>query len=166
MENDVNVSKTQRKREMTALQDLGKALTEIPTEKLAALDLPETLRDAVLEIRRFGSNVARRRQLQYIGRLMREVDADAIRARLETVTERGAESVARLHRAERWRARLIEDDGAFAEFVDAHAGVDAQHLRNLIRNARREAQLDKPPRSFRALFQEIKRILDPTAEAG
>lgn len=163
MENELEVSKTQRKREMSALQALGASLVDLSADKLASFALPDILLQAVLEAKRISKHGARRRQLQYIGRLMREVDAEAIRARLDEAGNRSAEATARLHQAERWRTRLLEHDDALAEFLQAHGGADAQHLRALIRNARREAEQQKPPRSFRALFQEIRQLLDPTS---
>lgn len=162
MEEDLEFSKSQRKREMSALQDLGTALVDLPSGKLDAIDLPDKLLQAVIEAKRLNKHGALRRQMQYIGKLMREVDADAIRAGLEQANNQGAEAVARMHRAERWRARLLEDESALAEFLDAHAGVDAQQLRTLIRNTRRESELNKPPRSFRMLYQEVHRILGST----
>jgi ribosome-associated protein len=160
MENELEPSKSQRKRDMTALQDLGTALVDLPPAKLDLIPLPESLLQAVREAKRISAHGARRRQLQYIGKLMREVDAEAIRSALDAATNQGAEAVARMHRAERWRERLLEDEAALAEFIEGHATVDAQHLRTLIRNTRREAEQNKPPRSFRALYQEIRHALD------
>lgn len=164
MEEELEVSKSQRKREMSALQQLGASLVELSAEKLTSFALPDKLLQAVLEAKRISKHGARRRQLQYIGRLMREVDAEAVRARLDEARNNSVEATARLHQAERWRTRLLEDDDALAEFLQSYGGADAQHLRTLIRNARREAEQQKPPRSFRALFQEIRQLLEPTAE--
>jgi ribosome-associated protein len=166
MENELEPSKSQRKREMTALQDLGAALVELPPGKLDLIPMPESLLQAVREARRISAHGARRRQLQYIGKLMREVDAEAIRSALDAATNQGAESVARMHRAERWRERLLADEGALAEFIEEHSGVDAQHLRTLIRNTRRESEQNKPPRSFRALYQEIRQALEAPVGDG
>lgn len=164
MEEELEVSKSQRKREMSALQELGAALVDLPSGKLDTISMPEILLQAVMEAKRLNKHGARRRQMQYIGRLMREVDADAIRAGLDEATNQGAEAVARMHRAERWRTRLLDDESALAEFLQAHPGVDAQQLRTLIRNTRRENEQGKPPRSYRLLYQEIHRILDPVGD--
>lgn len=163
MEEDPEFSKSQRKREMSALQDLGTALVDLPSGKLDTIDLPENLLQAVMEAKRLNKHGALRRQMQYIGKLMRDVDADAIRAGLEEASNQGAEAVARMHRAERWRARMMEDESVLAEFLNTHAGVDAQQLRTLIRNTRKESEQHKPPRSFRMLYQEIHRILGSSA---
>jgi ribosome-associated protein len=151
---DEIVSKTRRKREMTELQQLGAALVQIPEGRLDFL--PEELRQAVLDAKRITSHEARRRQLQYIGRLMRTVDPEPIRARLAEIAGGSAQAAARHRRLEGWRTRLLEDDGALTEFAAEHPGADLQALRALIRNARKEQKEGKPPRAFRELFRLIK----------
>jgi ribosome-associated protein len=159
MENDLQPSKTQRKKEVHALQDLGEALVALDADKVAELDLPARLHDAVLEAKRISKFGALRRQMQYIGRLMREEgDAAAIRSRLEIWNGTSVEETARLHLLERWRTRLLADDAALADLLEAHPGADAQRLRALIRNARREAEAGKPPKSFREVFQALREI--------
>lgn len=155
------VSKTQRKRASLALQDLGKELTRLAPEQLAELQLPDGLLDAVLAAQRINKFGALRRQLQYIGRLMHDVDAAAIAARLQTWRGVSREANAYLHRLERWRARLLQDDIALEELAESFPGCDTQRLRQLVRSARREDVEGKPPRSARALFQELRRILPP-----
>jgi ribosome-associated protein len=159
MEQQTDVSKTQRKREMHALQEIGEELVALPDDRLASLVLPDTLRDAIHDARRIDQRSARRRQLQFIGRIMRDVDADAIRTQLEAIRSGSAKEVALLHRAERWRTRLLSDDTAISEFVEAFAPVDVQRLRTMLRNAKREAGTDKPPRFYRALFREIRETI-------
>lgn len=165
MERDERPSKTRRKQDMHALQALGAALVELGAAQLAAIEMPEALRDAVLDAKRLSGREARRRQLQYIGRLMREVDAAPIRAKLAELQGHSREATAALHRIERWRERLIADDDAHTEFASAHPGADLQRLRALVRNAREEQahaeqQGGRPPRAFRELFHEIKRIIE------
>jgi ribosome-associated protein len=154
------VSKTQRKKEMHELQALGAALVELPEAQIRALELDEGLRQAVLEAKRISSHEARRRQLQHIGRLMREVDPASIRAQLGAIEGSSAEATARHRRLEQTRERLLADDAALTDFVAAHPGADAQALRTLIRNARREQKEGLPPRAFRELFRTLK-SLDP-----
>jgi ribosome-associated protein len=158
-------SKTQRKKQMTDLQDLGAELVELSEERLAALALPDSLRDAVSEARRMTKFEARRRQLQYIGKLMRHVDPEPIRARLDAWKSVSREHIALLHRIERWRERLLAEDTAFALFVGEHPQVDAQQLRTLLRNAQREREMNKPPKNYRALFQLLRETLDGSREA-
>jgi len=159
MEQQSDVSKTRRKREMHALQAIGEELVALPGDRLASLVLPDTLRDAVHDARRIDQRGARRRQMQYIGRIMRDVDADAISSQLEAIRAGSATEVALLHRAERWRTRLLSDDTAISEFVDAFAPVDIQRLRTMLRNAKLEAGSEKPPRFYRALFREIRETI-------
>jgi ribosome-associated protein len=153
------ISKTRRKREMHALQDLGEALVGLNGERLACLDLPEPLREAVEEARRVKGFEARRRQLQYIGRLMRDVDPAPIQARI-TAWESGSRiQTAWLHDLERWRERLLVDPDALTELAQTCPGADLQHLRNLVRNARLEAEAQKTPRHYRALFHALRDLM-------
>jgi ribosome-associated protein len=153
---DELLSKTRRKQEMHELQALGAALIELSAAHLERMALPDALARAVHEARRIASHGARRRQVQYIGRLMRDLDAAPIRAQLAAVHGGSAQERARHQRLEHLRARLLEDDGALTEFARAHAASDVQQLRALIRNARREQAEDRPPRAFRELFRVLR----------
>ncbi len=159
-------SKSRRKRDMTALQDIGAELVELGDAQLAGIDLPENLREAVDEARRLRAHGARRRQLQYIGKLMRHVDPAPIREKLEGFRSTSAAETARLHRIERWRERLLDEPGALAEFIAAHPGTDSQQLRTLLRNTAGERARGKPPKHFRALFQMIKAVIEAAEPAG
>lgn len=150
------VSKTRRKQEMHDLQALGKALVELSAPHLEGMTLPEHLKAAVLEARRIRSHEARRRQLQYIGRLMRELDAAPIREQLDALSGNSAQAAAAHRRMEAWRERLLADDAALTEFAAEHPGADMQSLRALIRNSRKEQKEGKPPRAYRDLFRMIK----------
>ncbi|HEX4986135.1 MAG TPA: ribosome biogenesis factor YjgA [Burkholderiales bacterium] len=158
---DDEVSRTRRKHDDRALQALGEALVAVGEARLAELDLPERLREAIVEARgmtRFG---ALRRQMQYIGRLMREEgDAEAIRSRLDAWKGTDAGETARLHRAERWRDRLMADDRAFEALITEYPAADLQRLRALVRNAKREAELARPPKSYRELFRALRETLN------
>ncbi|MBI1394857.1 MAG: DUF615 domain-containing protein [Betaproteobacteria bacterium] len=156
-------SKSRRKREMTALQDLGEALVALPEDRITAMDLPDALRDAVLEAKGMNKFGALRRQLQYVGKLMRRVDADAVRAQLDAIEGHSHAHAAWLHRLERWRERLLADDASVGELVRDFPSADVQHLRTLLRNARREHDLGKPPRAYREIFQFLKAL---TPEPG
>jgi len=160
------VSKTRRKREMHELQVLGAALVELPEGLLHAMALDPGLLQAVLEARRIKSHEARRRQMQYIGRLMRDVDAAPIRARIAELEGSSAQATARHRRLEAWRERLIGGDEALTAFAAEHPGADLQALRALIRNARKEASLGKPPHAYRELFRLLKEIAAPDALPG
>lgn len=152
-------SKSQRKRDSTALQDLGEALVALPPERLAAIDLPDSLREAIQEAQRISKFGALRRQLQYVGRLMRDVDPAPIRAALDAITGHSRAHTAWLHRLERLRLRLVDDDQGWDELATAHAGDDLQRLRQLARNARLEREQGRPPRAFRELFQVLRELI-------
>ena len=155
MQDDL-VSKTRRKREMHELQALGAALVDLSEAQLAETPLDDTLRAAVLEAKRMRSHEARRRQLQYIGRLMREVDAAPIRARLDELSGASAQASVRHRRLEALRERLMSDDAALTDFAAEHPAADVQALRALIRNARKEQKEGRPPRAYRELFRFLK----------
>jgi ribosome-associated protein len=152
-------SKTQRKREMHELQALGVRLVELNSEQLDAVALPEDLRDAVERAQRITKHEARRRQLQYIGRLMRSVDPGPIREKLKVWDGVSTEETARVHRIERWREKLLEDEGTIGALVRAHPGIDTQRLRSLVRNARDERKAGRPPRAYRELFRALRDII-------
>jgi len=156
------VSKTQRKKEMHELQSLGTDLVALAESQIADLAIPDRLRDAVLAAKRIKSHEARRRQLQYIGRLMRDVDPAPIQAQLDALTGHSAQEAARHRRLEAVREKLLADDAALTAYVADHAGADLQALRTLIRNARREQKEGRPPRAFRELFRLLKALEPPT----
>jgi ribosome-associated protein len=146
-------SKSQRKREMTALQALGESLLGLPPAALARIDLPEPLREALAEVARMGSHEARRRQLQYIGRLMRQIDPGPLRSAIDDATGESKQSVALMHRCERMRDALLADDAALAALLAELPGVDTQHVRATIRAARREQREGRPPKHARELYR-------------
>jgi ribosome-associated protein len=150
-------SKTKKKQEMHELQALGAALVELSDAHFGRMALPEDLARAVHEARRIRSHEAKRRQVQLIGRLMRSIDPEPIRAQLAAVAGGSAQERARHQRMEHWRARLMEDDGALTEFACEHGGADLQNLRALLRNARKEQAQGKPPRAYRELFRVIRK---------
>ena len=150
------VSKTRRKQEMHELQKLGAALVELADSQIGAIALDEGLKAAVLEARRIKSHEAKRRQIQYIGRLMRSLDAEPIREHLAALHGDSAQASARHRRLEAWRERLIGDDEALTAFAAEHPRANLQSLRALIRNARKEMKEAKPPRAQRELFRFIK----------
>ncbi len=153
-------SKSQRKREMLALQEMGAALVGLPAGRLERIEMPEALRGAIREARRLTQHEARRRQMQYIGRLMRDADPAPIREALDA--ERGASvrENARQHRLERLRERLLNDEAVLAEIGAAHPGADLARLRQLRGNVLREREEGRPPRAFRELFRLLREIDD------
>jgi ribosome-associated protein len=156
-------SKTQRKKEMHALQALGQQLVDLSRDQLARVELPDELREAIDFAHRVTSHEGRRRHLQYIGKLMRQVDADAIRAAIGRATGESRAAVAQMHLAERWRDRLLDDDAALTAFMAERPGADLQWLRSTIRAARREHAAGQPPKHARALYRWLHDELAPHA---
>ncbi|MGA7179518.1 MAG: ribosome biogenesis factor YjgA [Thiobacillaceae bacterium] len=154
------VSKTRKKKEMNALQDLGAELVKLPESQLEKLSLPDDLRAAVKDFHRLTKHEAVRRQLQFIGRLMRSIDPQPIEAQLDVWRGQSAQATALMHKIERWRDRLIAEEGALTEFIQNVHDVDATRVRQLIRNARKETAENKPPKSSRALFRLIREALE------
>jgi len=153
-------SKTRRKREMLALQELGVELVELPDEQLAALDLPDALRDAVAQARSITRFEARRRQLQYIGKLMRGVNPEPIRAMLDERRARAHRQTASLQRVEAWRKRLLDDRDGLARLLAERPDANMSRLRALIEAARKERAENSPPRSSRELFRALRSLLE------
>jgi len=153
-------NKSQLKREMQELQELGVELVKLPPEKLVALDLPEKLTDALALARRITSHGAQKRQRQYIGGLLSKLDdVQPIRDLLEQLQGADRVSKARFQENERWRARLIaEGDTALAEYLERHPEADSQHLRRLVREAAQEAAAGRPPRHARELFRYLQSL--------
>lgn len=159
LEPESQPSKTRRKHAMHALQDLGEQLVDLDIKQIAELDLPERLVDAILEAKRITKHGARRRQLQYIGKLMREIDATPIQEKIDAWQSAGVYHTAWLHLLERWRQRLVTDDTALTEFGQHYPHADLQRLRTLARNSNKEKLAGKPPKNFRALFQELRTVI-------
>ena len=152
-------SRTQLKKEAQALQKIGEKLVRLSEEQLERMDLPVQLMDAIQAIRPMKSHGARRRQMQYIGGLMRSVDLEPIdQARLEI--EQGAYLQAQaFHRIENWRDRLVDgDDDLLEAIVGEFPKTDRQRLGQLVRSARKERQNQRPPKSARNLFRYLKAL--------
>ena len=159
---DLPISKTKLKAEADAQQAIGKKLIDLSKDKLIKLNLPETLFEAVLEAKRLTANGAVRRQLQYLGRLMRDVDSAPIIEQLQAWEGKNVQENARFHTMERWRSRLIAEPNALQEFYSQFPQADIQQLRTLIRNAQREEAAQKPPKSSRELFKLIRELSEST----
>lgn len=159
-EGEEGPSKSQRKRDMHALQALGEELAAQSEARLRSLDLPDGLRDALLQVRTLRTHGAVRRQLQYVGKLMRDIDPAPLRAQLEVWNGTSREAVARQHEAEHWRERLIEDDQHFSALLEAFPALDIPSLRTLIRAARREREEQRPPRNCRELYRALLALIE------
>jgi ribosome-associated protein len=152
-------SKSQLKRDSHELQALGESLTALPDDRLAGLDISEGLLDAVRQYKKTKSHEGRRRQMQYIGKLMRKNEVDGIREAVAAMQLGHAKDSLALHEAERWRAELLASDDALTRWSAGHPDGNMQQLRSLIRAARKDAAASPEQRSgraFRDLFQFIK----------
>ena len=140
-EEQAPLSKTQRKQAMDELQTLGEELVELSSDRVKKIDIPESLRDAVKEAQRMPRHdEAKRRQMQYIGKLMRGVDVEPIRAALALVRGESASETAKLHRIERLRTELLTDEKVLHEIATIYPSIDLQHLRSLRRAALKEQE--------------------------
>lgn len=152
-------SKTQIKREMLELQKLGEQLVILKAEVLARLKLPTELMHAIQAAKAMKSHGAKRRQLQYIGRLMRKVDAEPILDFLAEINLQHERSIALLHMYETWRNRLITEGAlAFSAFIDKYPSADRQQLKQLIMNAQKELNHNKTSGAGKALLRYIREL--------
>ena len=152
------ISKTQLKADADAQQALGVRLSELPKDKLLKLNLPDTVLIAVLETKKITANGAIRRHRQYLGRLMREIDNAPILEQLARWDGKHTAENAYFHGLERWRDRMIADSNVLSEFMALHPKTDSQQLRTLIRNAQKEQEASKPPKSSREIFKLLREI--------
>lgn len=165
-EQEILESKSQKKRDAEQLQALGIELATLPRAQLDKLNLPDALIQALNDLTQLSAHGALRRHRQYIGKLMRQVDDTApLYAALDAQKGVNGAHTAWLHRLERLRETLLNDDASLSDFLNAHPEVDRQFVRQLIRNARRERLENKPPKAFRQLFQELKNYLPPPESA-
>lgn len=156
---DDGPSKTQLKKDMHELQALGEVLTTLSNDKLDQLDLPEGLRDALDELHRVGKHEATRRHMQFIGKLMRDIDPEPIRAQIDRWEMGTRANKAAFKLSERWRDRLLAEPAALAEFVTEQPEVDGPALDVLLKRARLQATRGEAPAASRQVFRVIYRAL-------
>jgi len=180
LKGDTEISKTDLKRESTELQKLGESLLALRSDLMAGLALPDKLVDALAEARRITNFEGKRRQMQYVGKLMRQLEEEIVQSIREALREQdqgSAREIQILHAAEQWRARLIADDDAVAQWINTFPATDSQQLRALVRQARKDAPAfdqaaisqglaPRQSRAFRELFQLIRTQLSETQPNG
>jgi ribosome-associated protein len=162
-------SKSQLKREMTALQELGEELVSQPKERVMRVPMPEDVREVILECQKIKDHEGRRRQLQYVGKKMRSLEPEevaAIQKVLDSWKGASKAETAAMHALERRREKLLTDDKALTELLGQHPELNAQQLRTLIRNARKEQAENKPPKAYREIFQILKQLQKPADAPG
>lgn len=149
-------NKTAIKREMLALRDMGKQMMALPSEQIESFPVSETLKQEIIKAKSFRKG-ALRRQIIYIEKLMRDEDGEQIERHLEEIKRPHKESTKQFHQLETWRDKLVAgDNDLMEELIAQHETLDRQHIRQLVRNAQKEATLNKPPKSSRALFRYLK----------
>ncbi|MFO8024201.1 ribosome biogenesis factor YjgA [Thiohalophilus sp.] len=154
------ISKSRRKRECHALQDLGSELVKLSRADLDKIPLDDELQQAINEARRIKQRGALKRQMQFIGKLMRQRDAEALQQAYDRVMHPFEEDIKHFHQLEKWRERLLTDgDAALEKLVEEQPDTDRQHVRQLIRSARNEQKQNKPPKAARELFQYLKSLM-------
>lgn len=154
---DDEKSKSQVKREMHALVDLGRRLTTLKADQLALLPLTDMLRKALADAPKHKSHIANKRHMQYVGKLLRDQDIDFIQNFLEQTDTSSREYNERFHAIEQWRNKLVaEGDTALEALVIQYPEADRQHLRQLIRQAQQEAAKEKPPTASRKIFKYLR----------
>ncbi len=154
-------SKSELKRQMTVLQKLGEELVNEARDRVKRVPMPEDVRDAILECQQIRDHEGRRRQLQYVGKKMRTLDEEEVAAIQRTIDSwKGLSKAdtANMHAMERRRDKLLTDDKALTVLLSENPELDVQHLRTLIRNARKEQAENKPPKAYREIFQILKEI--------
>jgi ribosome-associated protein len=162
-------SKSELKRQSNELQKLGEQLIDAPRDRVKRVPMPENVRDAILVCQTITNHEGRRRQLQYVGKMMRTLDEEEVAVIQRTIESwKGASKAetASLHALERRRDKLLADDKALTQLLEEHPQLDVQHLRTLIRNARKEQAENKPPKAFREIFQILKDLAKPAKTAA
>lgn len=154
-------SKSSLKRDSTALQSLAAELAALPRAQLDLMELPETMYVSVCEAASMPHKGARKRLLKYIGGMLRKMDAEIIRNNLEQLNNQDKDASRVLHKIEHWRDRLLaEENQALTELLTEFPQADRQQIRQLIRNAKKEIHLEKPPKSARLLFKNLRTLFD------
>lgn len=160
-------SKSELKRQMTALQKLGAELIAEPRDRVKRIPMPEDVREAILDCQLITDHEGRRRQLQYVGKKMRSLEEHElaeIQKMLDSWKGASKSETAALHAIERKRDKLLADDTALTVLLQQNPQLEAQHLRTLIRNARKEQAENKPPKAYREIFQILKSLQAPAAQ--
>src|SRR5690606_32553388 len=160
----LGASRSQQRRDALDVLELAQRLVALPPAQLAKLPVPEDLHPHIADTRRITSHIARKRQMAFLAKQMRREEdetLDAIRDAIDAGSDAARQETALLHRAERWRERLLEEgDAALAELIEAHPAADRQQLRQLVRNTLDERKRNKPPHAFRELFRAVKELLE------
>ena len=155
-ENKEFVSKTELKKDSKKIQAFGKKVSELSSEEISSFNFPDTILKAVKDCKSIKSNVAKKRQVQYLGKLLREIDLSEAYLRMNQINSNSQHEVRNNQKAEIWRERLIQDKGALTELIRFCPDIDRQKIRQLIQNTLKEIKASNPPKYYRRLFKYIK----------
>jgi len=162
----VRPNKTQQKKEIVALFELAEEVSEFSPEQMAKLALPETVHKALIEAAGMPHKGARKRQLKFVAGQLHKMDVQPLFEQLAHLKSQSAHALREHHVAERWRDKLLaEGDVALCELLDEHPDADRQELRQLLRNAKKEQEQGKPPRAYRLLYRQLKKLFHPAENA-
>jgi ribosome-associated protein len=152
-------SRTRLKEEMQDLQRLGESIVKLPLDRINKIEMPEELREAILLARTLKKHGAMRRQMQYVGTLMRNVDTEPIRSFIDNIKIGSKDESRTFNKLEKWRDDLVNGKAGIMDCVlNELPGVDRQHIRQLVRNAVKEKEKEQPPKASRALFRYLKEL--------
>jgi ribosome-associated protein len=152
-------SRTRLKEEMQDLQRLGESIVKLPLDRINKIEMPEELREAILLARTLKKHGAMRRQMQYVGTLMRNVDTEPIRSFIDNIKIGSKDESRTFNKLEKWRDDLVNGKAGVMDCVlNELPGVDRQHIRQLVRNAVKEKEKVQPPKASRALFRYLKEL--------
>lgn len=162
----IRPNKTRIKKEIAAVFAMAEEICELTPVQIASFNLPESIEQALLDAGKMAKNAARKRLLKYITGQFRELELEAIQERLARMKNRSAHAVREHHQAERWRELLLSDNGNqyLTQLLSEFPAADSQHLRQLQRNALKEAKESKPPKSARQLYQYLKQLISGDSE--
>ena len=155
-ENKEFVSKTELKKDSKKIQAFGKKISELSSEEISSFKFPDTILKAIKDCKSIKSNVAKKRQVQYLGKLLREIDLSKVYLKMDQINSNSQLEVRNNHKAEIWRERLIQDKNALTELIRFCPDVDRQKIRQLIQNTLKETKASNPPKYYRQLFKYIK----------
>ena len=150
------VSKTELKKDSKKIQAFGKKMSELSSEEISSFNFPDTISKAIKDLKSIKSNIAKKRQAQYLGKLLREIDLSEAYLRMDQINSNSQLEVRNNHKAEIWRERLIQDKDAVTELIELFPGIDRQKIRQLVRNTIKEIKATNPPKYYRQLFKYIK----------
>lgn len=162
-------SKSEAKRQSNELQKLGEQLVDAPRDRVKRVEMPEDVKEAILTCQTITNHEGRRRALQFVGKKMRtldEAEVDVIKRTIDSWKGASKAETAALHALERRREKLLADDKALTQLLEENPELDVQHLRTLIRNARKEQAENKPPKAYREIFQILKDLGKKSKQAA